>query len=122
MRPYRRKETGINGEKAAAAYLEKHGYHILDRNFRVKGGEIDIIASKDSAIIFIEVRTRTGDDFGLPEESISSQKIKKIRDTAGIFLMERDIMECKEIRFDIMSIKIRPPERLYKINHIKDAF
>jgi putative endonuclease len=134
MRPGWRRQTGIMGEEAAAVYLEEHDYHILERNFRVTGGEIDIIARKGSEVVFVEVKTRTSYDFGLPEECISSQKIKKIRDAASIFMDERNITEGKDIRFDILSIIIdrghqkapkspgEVPGRLYKIDHIKDAF
>lgn len=74
----RRKKLGDKGENLALKKLRSKGYRILDRNFRTPEGEIDIIAQKNKTLIFIEVKTRSTDKFGLAEEAITPQKIKKI--------------------------------------------
>ncbi len=67
-------EVGRRGEELARALLKKRGYKVLETNVRGYYGEIDIVARKDNCHVFVEVRTRTGDDFGTPEESITERK------------------------------------------------
>lgn len=74
----KRREIGILGEKLARDFLKKKGYRILETNFRCQYGEIDIIARKKDYLVFIEVRTKTSNDFGTPEESITHVKKEKI--------------------------------------------
>ena len=73
----KRREIGILGEKLARDFLKKKGYRILETNFRCQYGEIDIIARKKDYLVFIEVRTKTSNDFGTPEESITHVKERK---------------------------------------------
>jgi putative endonuclease len=82
------KATGNKGEEIACSYLRKHGYEILERNFLIRGGEIDIIAEDDGYLVFVEVKTRYSHDFGLPVESITPWKIKHLLKTAQIYLMK----------------------------------
>lgn len=71
-------KTGQLGENIARKYLEKKGYKILEQNYRTKYAEIDLIARQKNEIIFIEVRTKRGELFGTPEESLNKRKLKKL--------------------------------------------
>lgn len=82
-----KKELGDFGEKVTAYYLEKKGYRILKRNFRIKGGEIDIIAEKDGIIVFTEVKTRAPDPLVNGFEAITAAKKKRIIKASEIYSM-----------------------------------
>jgi len=73
-----RKEVGDRGEKIARDFLKRNGYRIIETNFRCREGEIDIVAKKKDYLVFVEVRTKTGADFGSPEESITQVKKDKL--------------------------------------------
>jgi putative endonuclease len=109
-----KKELGMLGEEMAAEYLKGEGYIIMEKNFRSGPGEIDIIASVNDWIMFIEVKTRTGSIFGSPEESIDFTKAGRIRKTAAAFLMNYKPLRNKSIRFDVISVKINK-KRLEKV-------
>lgn len=86
------RDLGGKGESLATEILQKNGYQILQRNFRCKIGEIDIIcidpsASSGQALVFVEVKTRWTKEFGLPEEAITPWKIRKIARTADFFVL-----------------------------------
>jgi len=108
-----RKEAGRLGERIAAAFLEDKGYLILHRNYRVRQGEIDIIARKGRLLSFIEVKARRSTGFGLPEEAVDTGKIKRIRDAAAVFLEDFQAGEDNDISFEVMSIALKSgmPER-----------
>jgi putative endonuclease len=81
-----RREMGNQGEKLACAALKKKGYRIIDKNYRCRYGEIDIIARQKDCLVFIEVRSKSGTSFGSPEESVTSQKKQKLVSTAMDYL------------------------------------
>lgn len=97
------KEIGDGGEEIAAQYLEKKGYRILKRNFRTSFGEIDIIALDSDTLVFVEVKKKTSDRFGLPGEMITPQKLRKIKRTAESYLAAKGI-EGAECRIDAVLI------------------
>ena len=97
-------EKGKEGEAMGCRYLEKKGYSILCCNWRSGHYEIDIIASKDDKIHFIEVKTRHSIKFGYPEESVTRKKFHFLKKAAAIFLGQ--FKEVKRIQFDILSISI----------------
>lgn len=103
---------GNDAESKAVSFLEHLGYKIIERNFYSRYGEIDIIASDNEFLVFIEVKYRKNNTFGSPMESISSKKINSICRTARIYLKSQDI----PVRFDVISITDK------KIEHIKSAF
>lgn len=110
-------ELGMAGEDLAAAHLVQNGYHILERNYRFKKLEIDIICEKDDILIIVEVKTRTTDKLGLPE-LISRSKQKQIIKAANRFIEERGIE--LEVRLDVIGIiKNQYEERLA---HVKGAY
>ncbi len=99
----RKKLLGRKGEDLTAAYLKKHGYKILERNYETPFGEADIIALKDGVYCFIEVKTRESDAFGLPSEAVDARKRERYRKIAWSYcnLLRREV-SC---RFDVASIK-----------------
>lgn len=109
------REKGNIGESMAAAYLRLRFYKILERNFKAKTGEIDIIAKKNGYIIFIEVKYRKNLSKGYPREAVTEFKKHQIRRTATFYLMKHNLMEAN-VRFDVIEILGG------KIEHIKDAF
>ena len=112
------KELGEKGENLASNFLESKGYEILERNYRASYAEVDIIAKHNDTIVFIEVKTRTYDYYGKPEEFVTRQKQKNISFAAAIYC--DDIGHEGEIRFDIMAIIFQGNTR--NVKHIKDAF
>ncbi|MCE2787725.1 MAG: YraN family protein [Bacteroidota bacterium] len=108
---------GKLGEDIAAAYLQRKGYKILERNYRYGRNEIDIICSSDKEIIFVEVKTRASDDIAYPERAVSKAKQKNIRITAENYLEEIDYRGST--RFDIIAVL---KGIKFEIEHFEDAF
>ena len=96
------RNRGIHGEHHAANFLRSQGYKIVARNYRWRGGEIDLIARDGSALVFIEVKSRTSGKYGLPEESITQHKQEKIILTAQHYLQSHPTE--LDIRFDVVAL------------------
>jgi putative endonuclease len=96
-------KIGNQGEELACNYLRKLGYRILKRNFRIRGGEIDIVAKEGQILAFVEVKTRYSHNFGLPIESITPWKLLALQKTA-LFYIEKIGWGDKEYRFDVVSV------------------
>jgi putative endonuclease len=114
-----RKQTGNNGENRAAAYLEAHGFRILERNWRTKSGEIDIIALSGETIVFVEVKTLPR---GTPEmlaHVLDGRKRKRIIETAKRFLSINRQYSKSYIRFDAVVVDLPGFPEVY---HIENAF
>lgn len=109
---------GAEGEQVAADYIAKKGYTILERNWRYKHKEIDIIAKTESYIVVIEVKTRAYDYFELPQDAVTKQKQKFLVEAANAYIIEHDIE--KEARFDIIAVVINSKNT--KIEHLENAF
>lgn len=109
---------GEKGEQLAVEYLQKLGYMILERNWRIGHKEVDIICMKNECVIFVEVKTRKTTRLGMPEESVSERKIKSITDAALLYLQEK---KYNDIRFDVISIILKNENNI-ELLHIKDAF
>lgn len=117
-----RGEAGLSGEDAACQYLEQKGYQILRRNFRTYVGEIDIIASKGPTLSFIEVKTRSGEQFGKPREAVTLVKQQKIRRSAETYLvMTKRINNIPDLSFDVIEV-IRNRGQIKSINHLERCF
>lgn len=110
---------GFKGEGLACNFLIDNGYKIIKRNYRTKLGQIDVIAKDKDTLCFIEVKTRSSDMAGLPEEAITPIKKRKISKIALIYLKENQLLN-KRARFDVVSVLFN--EGGFKINLIKDAF
>ena len=96
---------GQIGENLACDELERRGYAIVARRYRRRGGEIDIIASDGPTIVFVEVKTRAGSDFGSGAEAVSWRKRRRIVSVANEFLV-RERLTDRPCRFDVVSITI----------------
>ena len=112
-------DSGEWGETLAAQYLSDLGYTILERNWRYKRAEIDIIARDGGILVFVEVKTRANLSFGRPEEMVGFRKKRMLYDAASAYM--RHIGYEWEIRFDIIGIT-GVEGRLLRIEHFKDAF
>ncbi len=117
--PDDRKAFGHKGESAAFSFLETHGFKILETNFRTRAAEIDIIAKDRETLCFIEVKTRRSLNKGLPRESVTPSKQKKIILGATFYLKKNRLLESR-IRFDV--IEILEKEGRFDIRLIKNAF
>jgi putative endonuclease len=111
-------QKGTQGEEIAIAHLIKNGYEVLEKNWRFKHLEIDIIASINNTLVIVEVKLRANDFFGAPEEFVTRSKQKKIIRAADFYIKENNINW--ETRFDIVSI-IQNPDTL-KVEHLTGAF
>ena len=112
-------ETGTWGEEKASGFLMDNGFEIVEKNYRYKHAEIDLIVKKNKMLIFVEVKTRSGTGFGMPEEFVNYTKAKLIMKAAENYIYAVDWHF--DIRFDIVSILILPNGSL-NIRHIEDAF
>ncbi|WP_457576406.1 YraN family protein [Desulfomarina sp.] len=101
----RRIITGRAGEKEASRFLEKNGYTVLEKNYRRKFGEIDIIARKDDYLVFIEVKTRTGHSHGDPLEAVTDRKQRQISRVAQCYLSEKRLHDTAA-RFDVIAVNM----------------
>jgi len=97
-------QSGESAESLAWAFLEKRGFKLIQKNFRTKAGEIDLIMKQKSCLVFIEVRYRKNQDFGGAAASITASKQTRIRKTAQIFLQQNPVLDYKECRFDVIAI------------------
>ena len=109
-------ETGNKGERLAAEFLQNKGFEILEKNYRFKHAEIDLIIKRDDWVIFIEVKTRTSTWFGEPEQFVGSHKASKMFEAAEEYIYATDWHG--HIRFDIVSVKLGYD---VQIEHFEDA-
>lgn len=116
-----KRETGRLGESAAAVYLQHSGYRLLERNWRCRTGEIDIVARHGDKLVFVEVRTRrAGGGFGTAAESVDTRKQRKVTAAAQVYLHMKGLHESP-VRFDVIAITLIGDE-VTELNHIEGAF
>lgn len=115
----KRKRLGERGEEIAVKFLKKNRYKILCRNYQCKFGEIDIIAEHKKILSFIEVKTRSSEFFGSPQEAVQPRKQHKISQVALEFI-QRYKLEDKNARFDVVSIRFLNDD--YQVDLIENAF
>ena len=111
-------ELGKKGEDIAAQYLSEKGYEILERNWRNRHKEIDIIAKDGNELVIVEVKTRQSDEYGEPDAAVTRQKQSRLISAANAYLFEKKL--DLGTRFDIISIVFQDEDPI--INHIEDAF
>lgn len=115
------REIGDEGEELAVAYLESKGYTILERNYHFERAEVDIVAyDNETCIVFAEVKTRSSNVFGEPEEYIDDEKIRNVYKAAEAWLYERK-MDGAPVRFDVVSI-LQTNNEAPNIKHFENAF
>lgn len=111
-------ELGKEGEKLALDFLIKKGYQILAINWRFKKAEIDIIAQKGNTVASVEVKTRSTNHFGNPQDFVDAKKIRLLTEAMHQYILENDL--DVEVRFDIIAIT--KTKASFNIEHLEDAF
>ena len=111
-------ELGKQGEQIALDYLIRNDYLILEKNYRYLKAEVDIVAKKDNILAVIEVKTRSSDFFGNPQDFVNHKKIKLLLSAIDFYIVEKNL--DVEVRFDIIAIILN--KKHTKIEHLKDAF
>jgi len=114
-----RHDLGAFGERVAAAHLEAKGYRIRARNFRCREGEIDLVAEDGDCLVFVEVRTRRGDAFGTPAESVTAAKERRLLTVAKAYLQEHPDVPANQ-RIDVVGVELSRG-RLLAVQHIEGA-
>ena len=112
---FKKIELGAKGEELAVRYLKKRGYRIVERNYRTRLGEIDIIAEQGDDLVFIEVKTRSDTLFGSAFESVTKQKQKQLSKVALEYISKEDCHN-RPARFDVVAIELQKGS-----NTLKDA-
>ena len=113
-------ELGGHGERIAATYLTDAGLQVVDRNWRCRDGELDIVAREGDALVFCEVKTRRGVGFGHPVEAVTATKQRRLRTLAQRWLAAHD-EHAPELRFDVVGVLVRP-SRPALVTHLRGAF
>jgi putative endonuclease len=114
-----RKKLGNWGESLAVEHLAAKGYEIVDRNWRCRQGEIDIVAWAGLQLVFIEVKTRRGQAMGSPEEGLTQRKAKRLVQLAGLYVAQLE-MEI-DWRIDLIAVEVDSRGRLVRCDHIPNA-
>ncbi len=123
MSANRRSTTGAIGEQLAAEHLTRRGFQILERNYRSRWGELDIIACDRQRIVFCEVKCRiAARELRDPLESVHAQKRAKLRRMAARWLAERDHPRVNQLRFDAIGVTLALDGRLLRLEHLENAF
>jgi putative endonuclease len=115
----RKQYLGRYGEERAADYLKDLGYEIVERNWRSRGGEIDLIANENGRIVFVEVKTRSGSDFGHPFEAITLEKVARMRRLAADWCAVKQVSGIK-VRLDAIAVLVNGGK--VSIEHLKQVF
>jgi putative endonuclease len=116
----RARSLGNFGERVAASHLESKGYRILERNWSTREGEIDIIASREDELVFVEVRSRRGRSIGTPEESITGRKAAHVR-AAALAYLEAHPDSPPHQRIDIVALELDAKGRVLRVEQIENA-
>ncbi|MXZ91707.1 MAG: YraN family protein [Chloroflexi bacterium] len=114
-------QVGNIGERLARSHLEAKGYHIVDANYRCRWGEIDLIARYGPVWVFVEVRTRRGDAYGTPEESVTESKAKRLVLTAQDYLRRQTAASSEaQWRIDLIAIRLGKGRRVLDLRHLEN--
>ena len=122
---FQKKELGAKGEEIAVRYLKSRGYRILERNYRIRLGEIDIIAEQGADLVFIEVKTRSDTLFGSPFDSVTVPKQRQLSKVALEYISKHGCHN-HPARFDVVSVQLKevqaPQLQDVKIELVQNAF
>ncbi len=111
-------DVGKIGEGIARKFLEEKGYKIIEQNYRTKYSEIDLVALKDKKLIFVEVRTKIGENFGTPEETIIGNKAKKVWQNASVYIAFKKW--DGPARIDAICIVLKPDYNIERLSHYEN--
>jgi putative endonuclease len=115
-----RQSLGRRGEQLAEAKLSASGYAVVARNYRCRSGEIDLIARQGETLVFVEVRTRRGEAFGLPEASLTPRKRQHLIAAAQSYLQAKDLTDTNW-RIDVVAVELSPQGDLLRVELIENA-
>ncbi len=115
-----RKRLGHTGEEIAARELTRRGYTVRERNWRSAEGELDIVAEQGQTLVFVEVRTRRGDRFGTPEESITPAKRAHLIAAAQAYL-QTYALEDRDWRIDVVAVELSSQGKLIRVDVLENA-
>jgi putative endonuclease len=115
-----RKELGTRGEEIACTFLEGRGVEIIERNWKCQAGEADVIAREGSDLVFIEVKTRTSEVSGFPEEAVSRRKRQRYEKIATEYLFTHDLPSAR-VRFDVVALLLSADGKAF-LRHHRDAY
>ena len=115
-----RQLLGSKGELFACAYLQKKGYRILDRNFKARYGELDIVTLDGDTLVFVEVKTRIGRVFGLPEEAVTPRKLREVIKTSQYYISVHQGLPAN-LRIDVIGIEVDESGKIVYFNHIPNV-
>ena len=118
--PDHRAALGAYGERVAVRALTDAGLHVLDRNWRCRDGELDLVARDGDALVFCEVKTRTGIGFGYPAEAVTPAKRRRLRLLARAWLAAHD-QHAPDLRFDVVGVLV-PAAGRPSVRHLRNAF
>ncbi|MEK7510591.1 MAG: YraN family protein [Patescibacteria group bacterium] len=116
--PLSKKDTGKIGENLARRYLEKRGYKIIEQNWSTRYGEIDIVAENKDCVALVEVRTKVGEQFGTPEETLNYTKMQKVLGNALAYMGRKRTL--KPYRIDAVCVVLDESRNLQRINHYEN--
>jgi putative endonuclease len=114
-----RPALGRRGEDLAVSVFRRLGFEIVQRNYRCRHGEIDVVARRGRVLVFCEVKTRNTDTWGVPAEAVDFRKQSRLRRLAAQWLAEHGVGRV-QVRFDVVSVIVRPDRS--EVTHIPDAF
>ena len=118
--PTSKRRLGDAGERIAARELQARGWRIVERNYRCAEGEMDLVARAGEQWVFVEVKTRRGDRFGAPEESVNARKQKKLIAVAERYLQEHDLSDA-HWRIDVVAVEMDARGKLLRVEVIEHA-
>ncbi len=99
-----RRALGAKGEARVARWYEARGYEVIDRNWRCRDGELDLVLRREGVLVFCEVKTRSSARFGIPAEAVTPTKVGRLRRLATRWLTEHEDARARELRFDVAGI------------------
>lgn len=111
-------EVGKIGENLAREFLEKQGYKIIEQNYKTKYSEIDLVAKNKNKLVFVEVRTKIGENFGTPEDTINRQKLKKVRKNVLAYAAIKKWQG--PLRIDAICIVLKPDYSIARFDHYEN--
>jgi len=110
------KQIGNEGESIAADFLRQNGFHLLEQNFTSRYGEIDLVALQSNCVVFVEVKTRTTQTFGMPEDSITPVKLERVQN-AGLMWLQEHPEAPGDWRIDVIAILMDSKRHVQDIKH-----
>lgn len=114
------KQLGKLGEELATKHLKQGGYKLITTNFKARYGEIDIIVTKDNTLVFVEVKTRIGDEYGVPEEAVTCRKLREVSQTAQYFSMTHEGLP-EQMRIDVIAIDMSDSGAMKSLRHFENV-